>query len=101
VVGEAVLGFGEAGIVFDDSAAVGVGEEEEADRLGRGCGLCILADREVGNGGLLEVWDGSAFRVDHGGPGGIDWRGRDEGGEKLGPFDRLARFRFRSHGGWR
>ena len=28
------MGFGEASVVFDDSAAVGVGEEEEADRLG-------------------------------------------------------------------
>lgn len=100
MIGEAVLGLGEAGVVFDNSAAVGVGDEEEADRLDHGWGLCVLADCEVGDGSLLEVWDRFAFGVEDRGPGGVDWCGSDEEGERLGLLNGLTRFGFRSHGDW-
>src|SRR5579871_3254918 len=92
MIGEAVLGLGEAGVVFDNSPAVRVSEEEEADCLDRGWRLRVLVDREVRDSGLLEVRDSFAFGVEDGGPGGVDWRERDEGIEKLGPVDGIARF---------
>ena len=98
MIGEAVLGLGEAGVVFDNSAAVGVGDEEEADRLDHGWGLRVLADCEVGDGSLLEVWDRFAFGVEDRGPGGVDWCGSDEGGRDLGSLTGLLGLDFGAMG---
>jgi hypothetical protein len=85
VAGQAVLGLAEAGVVVDELAAVGVREEEQAGRFGRGCGLGAFADREVGDGRLLEVGDGGASGVEDGGPGVVDWGRGDERVGRGGP----------------
>ena len=60
-MGSADLGFGEAGVVFDEAAAVGVRAKEEARCFGERGGLGVFADSHVGDGGLLEVRDELAF----------------------------------------
>ena len=95
VVGEAVLGLGEAGVIVDEAAAVGVGGQEEADGLGEGTGLGVLAHGDVGDGRLLEVGDRGVLGVEDAGPGRVDGCGGEERIDWPGPVGRFGRVSFR------